>query len=89
MNNEKKYLDIQNSALLNKVELSKLEMEKEVLKEENAKILNKNKEQFDKIEELEKDLVTTKQKLGEVLNEISEIEQAQIMIDKKRIPKKK
>ena len=65
-----------------KVEISKVEMDKELLKIENSGLQTKMTDQNILVEELEKELVMTKQKLGDVYNEMSEVEQAKINVDK-------
>lgn len=71
---EKTILDLQNNLAIKKVEISQCENEKEKLASENRKIVMEINEQKSKIENLEKDLVFTKQKLGDVLNELGEYE---------------
>ena len=53
-------------------------MERDKLKQENFTLQSEKMKNTSLVEELEKDLVLTKQKLGEVLNELSEAEQAKI-----------
>ncbi len=71
---EKTILDLQNNLAIKKVEISQGENEKEKLVSESRKIVMEINEHKNKIEILEKDLVFTKQKLGDVLNELSEYE---------------
>jgi len=71
---ERTILDLQNNLAIKKVEISQCETEKEKLASENRKTLMEINEQKIKIENLEQDLVYTKQKLGDVLNELSEME---------------
>ena len=63
-----------NNLAIKKVELSQCESEKENLFSENRRIMIDVNDQKNKIENLEKDLIFTKQKLGDVLNELSEAE---------------
>jgi hypothetical protein len=62
-------------------------MERDKLKLEVTTLQNDKNKQISLVEDLEKDLVLTKQKLGEVLNELSEAEQAKINTE--RIGEKK
>jgi len=71
---EKTILDMQNNLAIKKVEISQCENEKEKMISENRKIVMEINEQKSKIENLEKDLIFTKQKLGDVLNELGEYE---------------
>jgi hypothetical protein len=64
------------------VEISQVEMERDKVKQENTLLLSEKNSQIGHIEELEKEIVLTKQKLGEVLNELSEAEQAQISTER-------
>lgn len=71
---ERSIIDLQNNLAIKKVEISQSESDKEKLISENRRMCIEVNDQKSKIENLEKDLIYTKQKLGDVLNELSEME---------------
>jgi chromosome segregation ATPase len=75
---EKLLTEMQNNFAIKKVELTQTQMECDKYREDLHKLelilKTHNKEQEDKIQILEKEVVETKQKLGDVLNELSESE---------------
>lgn len=71
---EKTSAELQNNYAIKKVELTHSNSEVEKLIEDKKEVLNSINEYKTNIELLEKELVQTKQKLGEVLNELSEAE---------------
>lgn len=75
---EKLIIQMENNLIMKKVELSNKETEKEKLFSDNKRLESQIFECKLKIENLENDLIFSKQKLGDVLNEMSEIESSAI-----------
>lgn len=82
---EKLAIELENKLIMKKVELSNKETEKEKLFSENKRLESTNFELKLKIENLENDLIFTKQKLGDVMIEMGEIENSNDTSDKPNI----
>ncbi len=76
---EKTVSELQNNIALKKVELTQSQQEYDRKKDENTKLSQSIVELNLKIDSLERELIVTKQKLGDVLNEMSEMENAVIL----------
>ena len=68
--------------MVKQVEISQVEMERDKVKFEYNSLQNDLRNKNLLVEDLEKELVQTKQKLGDVLNEMSEVEQVKICTEK-------